>query len=277
MNWFSKMERKFGRYAIHNLMYYILFFYGAGVVLSLAAPMFYWAYLSLDWGMILKGQVWRLITFLMQAPSSGLLWSLVIMYCYYMMGTTLERTWGAFRFNVYYFSGVLATIVASLVLYLIFRSSYPLGTTFINLALFFGLAITYPNTQFLLFFLIPVKASWLAIAEAGIYLYLFIVGGTVTRIEIAISTLNIVVFFLMTRNYQRMAPSQVKRRMEFKRAAQASARNARPADATGARHKCAVCGCTELTNPERTFRYCSKCNGNYEYCSEHLYTHVHIQ
>ncbi|MBR5738900.1 MAG: hypothetical protein IKY02_02805, partial [Lachnospiraceae bacterium] len=42
-----------------------------------------------------------------------------------------------------------------------------------------------------------------------------------------------------------------------------------------ARHKCAICGRTEKTNPELEFRYCSKCVGNYEYCMDHLYTHLH--
>ena len=43
-----------------------------------------------------------------------------------------------------------------------------------------------------------------------------------------------------------------------------------------ARHKCAVCGRTELDAPDLEFRYCSKCAGDHEYCSEHLYTHTHV-
>ena len=42
-------------------------------------------------------------------------------------------------------------------------------------------------------------------------------------------------------------------------------------------HKCAVCGKTDLTDPQMEFRYCSKCNGYYCYCMDHINNHVHIQ
>ena len=45
MNWLDKLERKFGRYAIHNLMYYIIVLYVAGLVLQLFVPEFYYQYL----------------------------------------------------------------------------------------------------------------------------------------------------------------------------------------------------------------------------------------
>ena len=47
--------------------------------------------------------------------------------------------------------------------------------------------------------------------------------------------------------------------------------------AGGAMHRCAVCGKTELDDPGLEFRFCSKCNGNYEYCQEHLFTHEHAK
>ena len=43
------------------------------------------------------------------------------------------------------------------------------------------------------------------------------------------------------------------------------------------RHKCTVCGRTDVTNPELEFRYCSKCKGYYCYCMDHINNHVHIQ
>ena len=42
-------------------------------------------------------------------------------------------------------------------------------------------------------------------------------------------------------------------------------------------HKCTVCGKTEVSDPDAEFRYCSKCNGNYEYCMDHLHNHEHKQ
>ena len=128
MNWFQKLERKFGRYAIHNLMYYIIILYGAGILISVLSPQMYYSYLSLDMSKIFQGQIWRLVTFLMQPPDNNLLLSLIMLYCYYMMGRTLEQTWGAFRFNLYYLIGVLGSILTALVIYLISGYSYALGT-----------------------------------------------------------------------------------------------------------------------------------------------------
>lgn len=273
MNWFQKLERKFGRYAIHNLMYYIIILYGAGILISVLSPQMYYSYLSLDMSKIFHGQIWRLVTFLMQPPDNNLLLSLIMLYCYYMMGRTLEQTWGAFRFNLYYLIGVLGSILTALVIYLISGYSYALGTGYINLSLFFGIAMTYPDMQFLFLFIIPIKAKWLAIFEAVMYGYLFIMGGWVTKIEIVLSLLNVLLFFFLTRNYSRVNPKQVYRRHEFQKAAKKAGAGAGPSG----HHKCAVCGRTDLTNPELSFRYCSKCEGTYEYCQEHLYTHQHVK
>lgn len=63
MNWINKLERKFERYAIHNLMHYIIILYAVGFVLNLIAPGFYMEYLSLNANAILHGQIWRIVTF----------------------------------------------------------------------------------------------------------------------------------------------------------------------------------------------------------------------
>ena len=91
MNFFRKLERKFGRFAIPNLMYYIIMMYAAGFVMSLFNPYFYVQYLALDAAAILRGQVWRIVTFLVCPPQSGVLFALLAMYLYYSIGSTLER------------------------------------------------------------------------------------------------------------------------------------------------------------------------------------------
>ena len=48
MKWMNKLERKFGKYAIPNLMYYIIILYALGFVLNMIAPGFYQNYLSLN-------------------------------------------------------------------------------------------------------------------------------------------------------------------------------------------------------------------------------------
>lgn len=275
MKFFNDFERKYRKYAIPDLMKYITVCYGAGLVLWLWNPMFYLKYLSLDPAAIMHGQVWRLVTFLIFPPALGN-WRLtspfigvIGLFMYYSLGQTLERVWGAFRFNVFFFAGVLGQILAAMVAYLVFRQPLLMTTGFLNFSIFLAFAIYFPDVQFYLFFVLPIKAKWLAVAECAVYLYSFIFGNISTRVELVISLANVIVFFLMTRNFNRYAPKEIKRKNDFKKNVKI-----RPQGAT--RHKCAVCGRTEFDDENLEFRYCSKCEGNYEYCQDHLYTHQHV-
>ena len=113
----NKMERKFGRYAIPNLMYYIVILYAVGVLVQMMAPAFYIQYLMLDARAILHGQIWRVVTFMIWPPSGSLFFNLIAIYLYYNLGMTLERVWGTFRFNVYFFMGVIGHVLAALLIY----------------------------------------------------------------------------------------------------------------------------------------------------------------
>ena len=140
MNWISRLERKFGRYAIPNLMYFIIILYGIGFVLDYINPYFYIQYLSLNAAEILHGQIWRIVTFLIQSPSNNLIFLIIALYFYYMIGRTLEQTWGSFRFNLYFFTGVLFHVIAALLIYLVTGQVYMLGTSYLNLSRFFAFA-----------------------------------------------------------------------------------------------------------------------------------------
>lgn len=286
MNWLEKMERKFGRYAIHNLMYYIIILYVVGLVLQLLFPSFYYQYLSLDVSAILRGQIWRIVTFIIQPPQTGYLFMIFALYLYYMLGRELENTWGAFRFNLYFFSGMLFHVIAAFAAYFLVGVSFPLGTWYLNMSLFLAFAAVYPDMQFYLFFAIPVKAKWLGILDGVYFLYTILqaflpsYGGNplvgvvyqANAIAAAVSILNFVIFFLGSRNMKPYSPKQRKRKREFQQ-------KIRPENhyAGGARHRCAVCGRTELDDPSLEFRYCSRCNGNYEYCQDHLFSHIHVK
>jgi hypothetical protein len=211
----------------------------------------------------------------MMPPSTSNIFMMVLsLYIYWNLGTTIERVWGSFRFNVYYFTGVIGTVVAALLVYVIVgpvESSglIYVGTEYINFSLFIGYAFTFPDAQFLLFFLIPIRAKILGYIELLVYVLLFIQGGLATKVMIAVSMVNVIWFFLMTRNLHRFKPSEVKRRREFKKKVSAVPLNAN-------RHRCAVCGKTSQDGDDLVFRFCSKCEGNFEYCQDHLYTHVHV-
>ncbi len=290
MNWISRLERKFGRYAIPNLMYFIIILYGIGFVLDYINPYFYIQYLSLNAAEILHGQIWRIVTFLIQPPSNNLFFLIIALYFYYTIGRALEQIWGSFRFNLYFFTGVLFHVIAALLVYLFTGQVYMLGTSYLNLSLFFAFAAVYPDMEFLLFYIVPVKAKWLAWIDGAFFIWTIIqgflpsYGGTyssdrASAFAAAISILNFVIFFVSTRNYAQYSPKQQKRQREFKKQMKARPQNHYAAQPDGRvpKHRCAVCGRTELDNPELEFRYCSKCNGNYEYCQDHLFTHEHVK
>ena len=285
----SKFEKKFGRYAIPNLTLILILSYVAGYVIQLlgsAAGVNLLGYLTLDPYRILHGQIWRLVTWVIVPPDSFDVFTIIMLYFYYSLGTTLERTWGTYRYNVYIFSGILFTVVGSFlcmgVVYLMYGSlpteiafayfysgSYAFSTYYINLSIFLAFAATYPDMQVLLMFVIPVKVKWMGILDAVLMLYYVIKGGVFTRFAIIASLLNFVLYFYRMHR-SRISPKQMHRKAQFERKS-----NAGRAKVT--RHKCAVCGRTEEDDPSLEFRFCSKCNGNYEYCQYHLFTHEHVK
>jgi len=232
--------------------------------------------LTLEPGMILQGQVWRLISWVLIAPSGSIFTLVIMALLYYSLGTALERAWGSFRYNVYIFSGILFTVIGAFVLYLITGGMVGLGgafsTYYINMSIFLAFAVSYPNMELLLYFILPIKMKWMAYVYGAIILYSLVRGNIATRIVIIASLLNFVVFFLSSRNVKPYTPKEKKRKADFKK--QSRPHMTYP---NGARHRCAVCGRTELDDPTLEFRFCSKCKGNYEYCQDHLFTHQHVQ
>lgn len=285
----SKFEKKFGKYAIPNLTLILILSYVAGYVIELlgsAAGVNLLGYLTLDPYRILHGQIWRLVTWVIVPPESLGIFTVIMLYFYYSLGTTLERTWGTYRYNVYIFSGMLFTIIGSFlcmgVVYLMYGSlpteiassyfysgSYAFSTYYINLSIFLAFAATYPDMQVLLMFVIPVKMKWMGILDAVLMLYYVIKGGVFTKFAIIASLLNFVLYFWQLHR-SRISPKQMHRRAQFEKKS-----NAGRAKVT--RHKCAICGRTEEDDPSLEFRFCSKCNGNYEYCQYHLFTHEHVK
>lgn len=281
MNWLDKLERKLGRFAIPNLTVYLLIGYviGFGIVYLMPDMV---GYLTLEPALILRGQVWRLISWVLIPPTGNLISLVFLVLLYYSLGTALERTWGSFRYNVYIFSGLLFTVLAVFGLYAFYYFRYgvevPLsmigliGTNYITMSIFLAFAAIYPNMEVMLYFILPIKMKWMALVYVVLAGYDFINGGIGIRVAIGASLLNFVIFFLSTRNFKRFGPREQARKAKFKK-------QSRPhmTYTNGAHHRCAVCGRTELDDPCLEFRFCSKCNGNYEYCQDHLFTHEHVK
>ncbi len=266
----DKLERRLGRYAIHNLMVYVCVLYVAGLALELLNPGFYLNWLSLNPPMILRGQIWRLVTFLIQPPDTNVIFFILTLYLYYMLGKALEQTWGAFRFNVYYFSGVIFTIIGSFIAWGITGQVYLMDTYYINMSLFLAFALVYPDMQLLFMFLIPIRVKWLALLDLVFFAYTIIRGPLGTSICAILALFNFFIYFLV----------YIRPRFSYGRAGRRR-RQATPKKIhvvqKEPRHRCAVCGRTSDSNPELEFRFCSKCNGNYEYCQDHIFNHKHVE
>ena len=275
----NKLERKFGRFGIPPLTNYILVCYVIGYLLSMTKTSLI-SYLYLEPGLILQGQIWRLITWVLVPPGmSNILFVLIMLMFYYSLATTLERTWGTFRYTLYIFSGLLFTVIGAFLLYFI-EGGYVLfagmfSTYYISMSILLAFAVSYPDMRVLLYFVIPIKMKWMAfvyVAMIGYDIFNYVrMGVWQMAVPIVASLLNFIIFFLSTRDIQRYHPKEVKRRQEFKKAVN-------PTKVTTiTKHKCAVCGRTERDGENLEFRFCSKCNGNYEYCQDHLYTHEHVK
>ncbi len=271
MNFLDKMERKYGKYAIRNLPAIIIALYAAGYLIAMLMPQLL-AYCTLHPGLIMRGQVWRIVSWILVPPQSPDLFTLIMLYFYFSLGRTLEYTWGAFRFNVYIISGILFTVIGAFLLYYVGHTTGYFSTYYINMSIFLAFALTYPDMQVLLYFLFPIKMKWMGLVYGFFILVSLVQGGWADRIAIIASLMNFIVFFLSTRNMRRFSPKQVHRRREF----QKNVQKIQPNGSTP-RHKCAVCGRTEKDGDHLEFRFCSKCDGNYEYCQDHLFTHQHIR
>ena len=275
-NWLDKMERRFGRYAIRNLTMYLLAGYAIGYLLSFTMPQLL-TYFTLEPALILKGQVWRLLSWVIIPPNDNIIFVIFMMLLYYSLGNTLESYWGAFRYNIYIFSGILFTVIGAFIVNGLiggitgFGSLY--STYYINMSIFLACASIMPDYQLLLYGIIPVKMKWLAILDVVLLAVDAVQGGLIIRIVIIASLLNFIIFFFCNRNLRGHSAKQAVRRKKFQK------QISRPQNqyAGGAKHRCAVCGRTELDDPTLEFRYCSKCNGNYEYCQDHLFTHEHVK
>ena len=282
MKLINKMEQKFGRYAVHNLTMYIIITYVSGYLLNYLAPEAL-SYCLLEPALILQGQVWRLVSWLLIPPGTLDIFTIIMLFFYYSIGTTLEQTWGAFRYNLYIFGGIILSVIGAFVLYgillltgsngILLLEGGAFSTYFISMSIFLGFAAAYPNMQVLLYFIIPLKIKWLALVDIVYLVWQMAGSGWVTRACIICSLMNFIIFFLATRNTSRISPRQVKRRRTYMRAVN-SGYNSK---GQVTKHKCAVCGRTELDGDNLEFRFCSKCKGNYEYCQDHLFTHKHVQ
>lgn len=265
MSWLNKLERTLKRFAIPNLMYYIITLNFITFVLNQMSHGKMLDLIVLDPARVMQGEVWRLISFAFIPPSYSLIFFALVLYFYYIIGQGLEAEWGSFRFNLYYLIGVLSTIGAAFIAGTLATSSY------IYLSLFLAFAFIYPDYEIRLFFILPIKIKYLA------WLSLAFIGYTVVfspRLIDKLVAIAPIAGYLIFFGRDLWAQASLKRTVnKNRRSFTAKMNEARPESF----HRCTVCGKTELTDPKMFFRYCSTCEGHYEYCEDHLKTHEHIK
>lgn len=282
MSFMGKMEKKFGKYAIRNLSLYIVMGYVTGYLLLMFAPKVL-SFIVLNPALVMKGEVWRLVTWIITPPTSPSFFTFVMLLFYFSMGNMLERTIGTFLYNVYMFGGMLITAVGIMLVYIVCEyvlhvpagidilgfSYYVVSTYYICLSIYLALAICYPDMTILYAMILPVKMKYMLVFELLILGYYFYYTPTILgRANILLSVVSFGIFYLSTKNLRRFSPKQIKRRKSYKE-------QIRVNKVENVIHRCVICGMTDKDAPDMQFRYCSKCTGNKEYCQNHLFTHTH--
>ena len=223
-----------------------------------------------------KGQIWRLVTFVLVPTGGQSLLFLVALYFYYFIGRTLEHQWGAGKFTIYYLSGMLFNILYGTLMWLITKNDISINAEYLNLSMFFAFATLYPDMQVLLFFIIPIKIKWLAYVDAAFFLIAMLTTSFPANLLPLVAILNYLVFcggWL----FDFIRPSRIQQKnktINFKKAAkkfnQEQAKNPYT-------RKCEVCGRTDRDFPNLEFRFCSKCGGYHCFCIDHINSHIHFK
>lgn len=284
----KKLRRDFNRFCLRNrdkgipnLMLWVSLGTFAVYLISSIDPsgmLPYWLFFDRD--LILRGQVWRLFSFVFLDFSSNILWLALFLLCYYSLGRAIENIWGTLRFNLFYFTGILLMDVYCMIF------GGMADPYYLNLSLFLAYATLYPDAQFVLFFIIPVKARYLALFDLVIILMgvfdffphnlfpLIALGNYFLAFGRDCLNLLPVSWRVNANRAAKKAANPRSKTIPFNAAGSYQATHAKPQALYT--HKCTVCGRTDVDSPELEFRYCSKCRGYHCYCEEHISNHAHI-
>ena len=271
---------------IPNLMLYIALGTGLVYLFSLATNSYYlYGLLRFDRELILRGQIWRLITYPLTYRAGSVILTAISLLCYYSLGRAMENIWGTCRFTLYYLSGIVLMDIYCMIF------GGQASVTYLNLSLFLGYATMYPNASFLLFYIIPVKAWIFALVDLVLVLSSLFTDPFPANLFSVISLANYFLFFgkdvlnVIPMSWRINARRLLRRKKSGKAAPKAKVIpfDAGSYEASTATvkapytHRCTICGRTDVSDPELEFRYCSRCKGYYCYCQDHISNHTHIQ
>ena len=287
----KNLRRKFELYCyknrskgIPNLMLYIALGSAVVYVMSqISGNYFLYYLLCFDRNLILQGQVWRLITYPLTYNAGNILLTAVALLCYYSLGRAMENIWGTLRFNLYYLSGVVMMDIYCM----LFGGTA--DVVYLNMSLFLAYATLFPDAQFLLFFIIPIKAWIFALIDLVMVLIGLFTYAFPYNLFSIISLANYFLFFgkdvlnVIPMSWRANAARLFHKKPPVQKKAKVIRFDAGSYEASQATvkapytHKCTVCGRTDVSDPDLEFRYCSRCKGYYCYCQDHINNHTHIQ
>lgn len=215
---------------------------------------------QLVWDLVIAGEVWRLGTFLLIAPTSNPIFAVFYFYIFYMMGTALEQQWGNVRYCSFIYVGILLSLIAAGIAH-----DQSVTGFFLEATVFLAFATYNPNFEFLLFFVLPVKIKYLAWLQAAVYVLTFIAAPMAGKMLVLASVGNYLLFF---------GRGLFGKGANFHR--QLTWKKKQTAQAKVPRHVCHICKIDSNTHPKMGFRYCSQCDGHFAYCEDHLTDHPHV-
>lgn len=270
---------------IPNLMLYIALGNAIVMVLSMVnGGAVVYNLLCFDKAQILQGQVWRLLTYVFTQSGGGFL-GLVFLYFFYMLGRHVEDSMGTLKFNLYYFSGVILMDVFAMIFSPMYPTELYMNTAYyLHLSLLLLFATTHPEAQFMILFIIPIKAWIMAV------IYLVLVMVDVANLPLPHCLFPLVAlgnyFLFVGSDILNLLPFSWRVKLSKKKPQKEPNKFTRPEpgpyatvqkNAEHFTHRCTVCGRTDVSNPELEFRYCSRCNGYHCYCEDHINNHEHIE
>ena len=270
MNYIERFCSRHPDFGVRDLMKYVAIANVAFWILGAVNPVLA-GYLTFDPALVLRGQIWRVITFALCPPSMGVL-AFVAIYFYYWIGSILERQWGTPQFNIYFFAGLILTLLYGFLVYFITGTRLVLDAQYVYLSMFFSFAVLFPNMEVLLFFILPIKIKWLALVDAAYFLLEVFRLPFPAKLLPVVAVLNFFIFCggdLLRSLPRRPSANTVNFRRESQRIRREQGQQLYT-------HKCAVCGRTDKTNPELEFRYCSRCAGYHCFCQDHINSHIHF-
>ena len=302
------MRKRFERFCLRhrnkgipNLMLYITIGNGLVYLLSLingGAFLYNWLYF--DKSAILQGQVWRLISYIFtSAPDSNPFLTLIGLYFFYHISRGIEHQMGTFRFNLYYFTGIVLMSTYAMIFCptepmiidnyfvdtTIFTYIYSDMAFYLHLSMVLTFCVACPDAQFLIFFILPVKAwflslVYLALVALSIYNWSYPVMLFPHNLFPLVGLANFLLFAgkdVVNLLPPALRPVPRRKAVPTHRSPGKPIPFAEHKPSLAYNHRCTICGRTDVSDPDLEFRYCSRCNGYFCYCSDHINNHTHVE